>query len=208
MPKPKKSRFNKYIKNIFDICVFLIVMILLFYLGFGVIKLSRDQSRIRAVKFIEKKADNFIANNGTLFVPKKDPLKFLLEEEIITLNSRDPRFKSKLLVLDKYFFKFREKIAFLIEQFTPQFSQKIPGLKNLPQEFFTQDFVIVCLFNGKDYEVSVKLESKFYRKKMKEDQGNDNGRYEVGTNLSLNTALRIKKDLTIEPYNPRVVLIR
>jgi len=44
------------------------------------------------------------------------------------------------------------------------------------------------------YEISVFLESRFFKEKMKWDGGEDNNRYEIGNDLKLNTELSTSKD--------------
>ena len=44
------------------------------------------------------------------------------------------------------------------------------------------------------YEISVFLESRFFKEKMKWDGGYDNNRYEIGNDLKLNTELSTSKD--------------
>ena len=44
------------------------------------------------------------------------------------------------------------------------------------------------------YEISVFLESRFYKEKMKWDGGYDNYRYEIGNDLRLNTELTISEN--------------
>ena len=44
------------------------------------------------------------------------------------------------------------------------------------------------------YEISVYLESRFFKEKMKWDGGDDNNRYEIGNDLRLNTKLSTSKD--------------
>ena len=41
-----------------------------------------------------------------------------------------------------------------------------------------------------EYEISVKLESRFLKHRMREDGGNDDARFEIGNNLKLNTKVK------------------
>ena len=41
-----------------------------------------------------------------------------------------------------------------------------------------------------EYEISVKLESRFLMHRMREDGGNDDERFEIGNNLKLNTKVK------------------
>ena len=57
------------------------------------------------------------------------------------------------------------------------------------------------------YEISVFLESRFYKEKMKWDGGYDNYRYEIGNDLRLNTEL-VVTDAGINVLSENVSIIK
>ena len=57
------------------------------------------------------------------------------------------------------------------------------------------------------YEISVCLESEFFKNKKKWDGGNDDLRYEIGSDLRLNTEL-VVTDLGINVLSENVSIIK
>jgi hypothetical protein len=73
-------------------------------------------------------------------------------------------------------------------------------LKTKQSQFDNNGIPIECVIAYKSlnttnsYEISVFLESRFFKEKMKWDGGDDNNRYEIGNDLRLNTKLSTSKD--------------
>lgn len=57
------------------------------------------------------------------------------------------------------------------------------------------------------YEISVHLESRFLKHRMKEDGGNDDARWEVGTELELNTAVK-SYGSSVRPASRKTTIIK
>ena len=57
------------------------------------------------------------------------------------------------------------------------------------------------------YEISVHLESRFLKHRMKEDGGNDDNRWEVGTELKLNTTVK-SYGSSVRPASRKTTIIK
>ena len=70
-------------------------------------------------------------------------------------------------------------------------------MQNSKKKQATQPIPPDCLIayvadvSKKEFEISVKLESKFMQGKMRSDGGNDDERFEVGNNKQLNTEVEV-----------------
>ena len=75
----------------------------------------------------------------------------------------------------------------------PDLKKNIAELKKQATQPIPPDCLIayVADISNKEFEISVKLESKFMQGKMKSDGGNDDERLEVGNNLQLNTEVEV-----------------
>ena len=75
----------------------------------------------------------------------------------------------------------------------PDLKKNIAELKKQTTQPIPPDCLIAYVANisSKEFEISVKLESKFMQRKMKMDGGNDDERLEVGNNLQLNTEVEV-----------------
>lgn len=69
----------------------------------------------------------------------------------------------------------------------------INAIKNLASQPVPPECVLVYFArpNQDEYELSVKLESRFLQNRMREDGGNDDLRYEIGNNLKFDTSLSV-----------------
>ncbi|PCI25604.1 hypothetical protein COB57_00030 [Candidatus Peregrinibacteria bacterium] len=77
---------------------------------------------------------------------------------------------------------------------TNDIDANINKLEALANQSISPDFVIAYQEKDGKYEISVKLESIFLQNKMKEDGGNDDNRFEVGSNIQLDTSINIVDD--------------
>lgn len=101
-----------------------------------------------------------------------DSLDILYEKNMITRKLEDP--------WTSYDFKNLNKLAKSV--WIPE-SISDPNVN--PENWYK--FIYVTNNNKKQYETSIKYESVFFAKKMKQDWGNDPNRYEFWTDLSLDT---------------------
>jgi hypothetical protein len=67
----------------------------------------------------------------------------------------------------------------------------INQIRELASQPIPPECVISYQSNNKEstFEISVKLESRFLKHRMREDGGNDDERFEIGNDLKLNTAV-------------------
>ena len=95
--------------------------------------------------------------------------------------------KEVIDISDKDMTKFRKMMR------DPDLKKNISELKKQATQPIPPDCVIayVADLSKKEFEISVKLESKFMQRKMKMDGGNDDERLEVGNNLQLNTEVEV-----------------
>ena len=75
----------------------------------------------------------------------------------------------------------------------PDLKKNISELKKQATQPIPPDCLIayVADLSKKEFEISVKLESKFMQGKMRSDGGNDDERFEVGNNKQLNTEVEV-----------------
>lgn len=88
-----------------------------------------------------------------------------------------------------------------------ELDKNMQQLEELTSKGIAADHVIAYLNEDGKYEISVKLESPFMKSKMVDDKGNDDERYEVGTNLELDTSLIVDGE-NVAANNPAVSIIK
>ena len=93
--------------------------------------------------------------------------------------------------------------------FSPDLKNNIAELKKQATQPIPPDCLIayVADLSKKEFEISVKLESKFMQRKMRSDGGNDDKRLEVGNNLQLNTEVEVYGNKA-RAKNSKVSIIR
>ena len=71
--------------------------------------------------------------------------------------------------------------------------KKIAEIKKQATQPIPPDCLIAYISNvgTNEFEISVKLESRFMQNKMRNDGGNDDNRLEIGNNLQLNTEIEV-----------------
>ena len=97
------------------------------------------------------------------------------------------KLKEVIDISDKDMTKFRKMMR------DPDLKKNIAELKKQATQPIPPDCLIayVADLSKKEFEISVKLESKFMRGKMRSDGGNDDERFEVGNNKQLNTEVEV-----------------
>ena len=95
--------------------------------------------------------------------------------------------KEVIDISDKDMTKFRKMMR------DPDLKKNIAELKKQATQPIPPDCLIayVADVSKKEFEISVKLESKFMQGKMRSDGGNDDERFEVGNNKQLNTEVEV-----------------
>ena len=111
--------------------------------------------------------------------------------------------KEVIDISDKDMTKFRRMMR------DPDLKNNIAELKKQATQPIPPDCLIayVADLSKKEFEISVKLESKFMQEKMRSDGGNDDERLEVGNNLQLNTEVEVYGNKA-RAKNSKVSIIR
>lgn len=161
--------------------------------GYEAVKYTRDTVRTWNAKTLVTGIDTYQAKYGKIPLSGKDHnlSEILKEEKIIDKEIRDPVFTSATVLMDEYAHSLI-RIFSKVAQYAPkELSDNIDMLKELSETAIAPDFVISYSSTATDYEVSVKLESRFLKDKALDDGGNDDARYEIGSDLRLDTGLEV-----------------
>jgi hypothetical protein len=140
---------------------------------------------------------------------KENPItKVLYDKSFTSSEIRDPVFTSSTVILDEYahmLLTMFEKVS----EFAPtNVESNMNIIKELSEsEYIDPELVLAFTQNKGKFEVSVKLESPFSAGKMTEDRGNDPYRYEIGTDLMLDTSI-INNNGVIQASNSHIQIIR
>ena len=112
-------------------------------------------------------------------------IKALLNDENVQNNYNELK---KIMDIDD-----DELDEFLIILKDANLRRNIQEIKRLASQPVPPECVLVYAANPKndEYELSVKLESRFLQNKMRQDGGNDDARYEIGNNLNFDTSLQV-----------------
>ncbi|MBT4937334.1 hypothetical protein HON22_05445 [Candidatus Peregrinibacteria bacterium] len=161
--------------------------------GYQAVKYTRDTVRIWNVKTLISGVDTYHAKYGKIPLSGKDySLSAILKEEkIIDKEIRDPVFTSATVLMDEYAHSLIRIFSQVAKYAPKELSDNMDMLKEISETAIEPDFVIAYISDGKDYEISVKLESRFLQAKAQDDNGNDDTRYEAGSDLSLETAIEV-----------------
>ena len=145
--------------------------------------------------------------DGLCFFPDEDQNE-QLERIRSIMNNNDllrnrKNLKEVIDISDKDMTKFRRMMR------DPDLKNKITELKKQATQPIPPDCLIayVADLSKKEFEISVKLESKFMQRKMRSDGGNDDKRLEVGNNLQLNTEVEVYGNKARAKYS-KVSIIR
>ena len=166
-------------KFILKILIFLFLSSSILITGYEAVKYARDSVRILNMQTIVKALDIFYIKKGYYPVSGegKNVSKMLVEKDFIGKEIRDPVFTSSTVIMDQYANNLLHLFDKVIKFANPELKEKMSILKDLSSEEIPPDFVIAYLSDGKTFEFSVKLESFIVKKKMIEDEGNDDNRY-------------------------------
>ncbi len=136
-------------------------------------------------------------NNVELLYSSYQQLSSLMNKE--TLINYYERLKVNTL---KYFnLTYNQVDTAMIDSI--EFNVTSDTLNNTWEEDVQNDCAIIYSSNNmsNSYEISICIESEFYKHKKKWDGGNDDNRYEIGSDLRLNTAIILnnKNQITSSP---------
>ena len=124
-------------------------------------------------------------NNVELLYSSYQQLSSLMNKETLINNYE----RLKLNTLKYFNLTYNQVDTAMIDSI--EFNVTSDTLNNSWEEDIQNDCAIVYSSNNmsNSYEISICLESEFYKHKKKWDGGNDDNRYEIGSDLRLDTAI-------------------
>jgi len=198
-------------KTLLKLSVYFLLSASLLIFGYQAVKFSRDTVRIWNLKTLVRATNIYNIKKGHYPTSNSENnvINQLMESEYLTKSIRDPVFTSSTVIMDEFahtllvnFNKLSNQIEIIDD-----LNEKMTILQELSTEPIAPDFVITYSANKNHYEYSCKLESVFLKNKMKEDNGNDDERYEVGTDLTLDTSVKVINDKEVKANNKETLLI-
>jgi hypothetical protein len=197
-------------KLVFKTLLFLFLSSTFLIGGYQAVKYTRDSVRIWNLQTLNKSLERYQIKKASLpkSGPDKNISKLLYEVEYIDKEIRDPMYTSATVIMDDYAHTLLEMFSKVAEFADPELKEKMTILKELSSEAIAPDFVLTYLTQDGEYEFSTKLESRFLKDKMLSDGGNDDERFEIGSNLQLDTSLTVLSPESIKATNSAVSIIK
>lgn len=197
-------------KFAFKILPYLFLASTLLIFGYQAVKYSRDIVRVWNAKTLTNTLIMYESKNSNLPESSQDNFitKVLYQKALMSSEIRDPVFISSTVILDEYAHMFLRIFAKISQFVSTEAQENMNSITVLSkQNEIDPELVFAFAQNKGKFEVSVKLESPFSAGKMNDDQGNDPERYEVGTDLSIDTSL-FMMDGKVQAKNPQAQVIR
>ena len=188
---PSTFLINKgYLENEFRDPAFTSSTVLMDEYAFMIIKFYERITKYVDPETINKVTSQFSKNFDSLFSESdRDPnenlerIRSIIDNDTILRNRQE--LKQIVDIKDEDIPKFRKMMR------DPDLKRNITEIKKQATQPIPPDCLIAYISNtGKnEFEISVKLESRFMQNKMRNDGGNDDKRFEIGNNLQLNTEI-------------------
>ena len=176
--------------------------------AFILIKFYEKVTKYVDPEAVEGITSKFSENFDSIFSGTKEDQNEQLERIRSIMNNNNllrnrKNLKEVIDISDKDMTKFRKMMR------DPDLKKNIAELKKQATQPIPPDCLIayVADVGKKEFEISVKLESKFMQGKMRSDGGNDDERLEVGNNLQLNTEVEVYGNKA-RAKNSKVSIIR
>ena len=190
---PSKFLFeNGYLENEFRDPAFTSSTVIMDEYAFILIKFYEKVTKYVDPEAVAGITSKFSENFDSIFSGTEEDQIEQLERIRSIMNNNDllrnrKNLKEVIDISDKDMTKFRKMMR------DPDLKKNIAELKKQATQPIPPDCLIayVADISNKEFEISVKLESKFMQGKMRSDGGNDDERLEVGKNLQLNTEVEV-----------------
>jgi hypothetical protein len=206
---PSKFLFEKgYLENEFRDPAFTSSTVIMDEYAFILIKFYEKVTKYVDPEAVAGITSKFSENFDSIFSGTEKDQNEQLERIRSIMNNNNllrnrKNLKEVIDISDKDMTKFRKMMR------DPDLKKNIAELKKQATQPIPPDCLIayVADVSKKEFEISVKLESKFMQGKMKSDGGNDDERLEVGNNLQLNTEVEVYGNKA-RAKNSKVSIIR
>ena len=190
---PSKFLFEKgYLENEFRDPAFTSSTVIMDEYAFILIKFYEKVTKYVDPEAVAGITSKFSENFDSIFSGTEEDQNEQLERIRSIMNNNDllknrKNLKEVIDISNKDITRFRKMMR------DPDLKKNIAELKKQATQPIPPDCLIAYVANisSKEFEISVKLESKFMQRKMKMDGGNDDERLEVGNNLQLNTEVEV-----------------
>jgi len=206
---PSTFLINKgYMENEFRDPVFTSSTVLMDEFAFMILKFYEKITKYVDPESVNKITSTFSNKFDSIFSKSNEDqneqlerIRSIVDNDALLRNRQS--LKKIINISDKDIPVFRKMIR------DPDIRHNIAKIKKQTVEPIPPDCLIAYVSNtgNNEFEISVKLESRFMQNKMRNDGGNDDNRLEVGNNLQLNTEIQVFGK-RVKAKNYRVSVIR